>query len=222
MIMRYCKSCNMKIENNLTHCPLCSCETTVIDDNYNNDYPNIKISRISKTLRNIVLFVSIALIISTISLNIVLESPTPWCIIPCTASIYFYFSTIFFLKKGKNIGLFIFTQVLLTSLVILVIDYVTGFSLWSINYIIPFILIGGCMALEIASFINKFVYKDYIIYLIVIALLGLLPVIFIITGIATIIWTNAVCILYSLLTFIGMFVFSRRRINAEITRRLHF
>ena len=55
-----------------------------------------------------------------------------------------------------------------------------------------------------------------------IALLGLIPLVFILCNMTTVFWTNALCIIYSVLTVLGMLIFTRRKFNAELKKRLHF
>ena len=91
-----------------------------------------------------------------------------------------------------------------------------------INYVIPFIIISGSLSVFVFSIVKPFVYKEYMVYLLVIALLGLFPLIFILKAWTKVPWTSAACVVYSTLTVIGMLIFSRRHVNSELKRRLHF
>lgn len=220
--MKYCKSCKFKIENNIEKCPLCNASLTVKDDIYNNDYPQIQNNYVSQMIKRLLLFCMISISIICVLINTYVAKSVPWCLITIIGSFYLYFSTIFFLKKGKNYGFFILCQVLLLSLVVLAIDFSFDFKGWSLDYVIPFIIISGSLSVFIFSIVRPFIYKEYMIYLIVIALLGLFPLLFILRGWTNVPWTSAACVVYSTLTVIGMFIFSRRRINSELKRRLHF
>lgn len=220
--MKYCKSCKLDIENNVTQCPLCHSILSEKDNNFNNDYPIIKKDYALGLVRNLILFFMVCSSIISVLINIYAENKTSWSFISIAGSVYLYFSTLFFLKKGRNYGLFILVQVFLISLVVFAIDFSFGLNGWSINYVIPFIIISGSLSVFVFSIVKPFVYKEYMVYLLVIALLGLFPLIFILKAWTKVPWTSATCVVYSTLTVIGMLIFSRRHVNSELKRRLHF
>jgi len=220
--MKYCKSCKLEIENNIAQCPLCHSILSEKNEVFNNDYPLIKKDYASGLIKNLILFFMICSSVISVLINIYAENKTSWSFISIIGSVYLYFSTLFFLKKGKNYGLFILTQVLLISLVVFIIDFSLGLNGWSINYVIPFIIISGSLSVFVFSIVKPFVYKEYMVYLLVIALLGLFPLIFILKAWTKVPWTSAACVVYSTLTVIGMLIFSRRHVNSELKRRLHF
>ena len=220
--MRHCKSCKLEIENNLTKCPLCGTYTEETSDIYNNDYPKVKISYLYDLINKCILFFAISTSIVSLFVNRYLASSTPWSIIAIVGVFYIYLSARLILKKGKNYGFFIMTQVVFVSVLTFVIDYFLGYLGWSVNYVIPFVIISGSIVITTISIIQPFKYKEYIIYLFIITLLGLIPLILIFSHVAKVYWTNAVCVLYSVLTVIGMLLFTHRRFKTELKRRLHF
>lgn len=221
--MKYCRNCKMKIENDTANCPLCGGFLEKTDDVFNRDYPNVHQSLLLELIHRSLLFLAIAVSIVSLFVNHYVAAKKPWCIIAIAGVFYLYFSAKFFLKKQRNYGLFILTQVVLCSIVVLAVDFaIGGYRGWSVDYVIPFVIISGSLAISIISIIQPFRFKEHFIYLLIIALLGLIPLILILTGAAGVYWTNAVCVLYSALTVIAMIIFSRRRLNLELKKRLHF
>lgn len=212
----------MKIENDVANCPLCGGFLEKTDDNFNRDYPNVHHSLLLEIIDRSLLFLAIAVSIVTLFVNIYFTARIPWCIIAIAGVFYLYFSAKFFLKRHRNYGLFIMTQVVLCSLVTVIIDFTIGYHGWSVDYVVPFVIISGSLATSIISIIKPFRFKEYFIYLLIIALLGLIPMILILTGVASVYWANAICVLYSVLTVVAMIIFSRRRLNLELKKRLHF
>lgn len=212
----------MKIENDVVNCPLCDGFLEKTDDSFNRDYPNVHHSLLLEIIDRSLLFLAIAVSIVTLVVNVCFEATIPWCIIAIAGVFYLYFSAKFFLKKHRNYGWFILTQVFLCSIVTLAVDFTLGYRGWSVDYAIPFVIISGSLATSVISIIKPFRFKEYFIYLLIIALLGLIPLILILTGAASVYWTSAVCVLYSVLTVVAMIIFSRRRLNLELKKRLHF
>lgn len=212
----------MNIENDTENCPLCGGFLEKTDDSFNRDYPVVHHSLLLELINRSLLFLAISISIVSLFVNRYLARSTPWCIIAIVGVFYLYFSAKFFLKKQRNYGLFIMTQVILCSIVVFAVDFSVGNKGWAVNYVIPFIIISGSLATSIISIIKPFRFKEYFIYLLIIALLGLIPLILILTGAAAVYWTNAVCVLYSVLTVVAMIIFSRRRLNIELKKRLHF
>lgn len=212
----------MKIENNLEKCPLCNSSISEIDSYYNNDFPIIKKSYITEILDRTMLFIAIAVSVISVFVNTFLGSEAPWSIVVVIGVFYLFFSAKVMLKKNRNYGLFILLQVFLINIILWVIDMIFGHKGWSVDYAIPFIIIGGSIAISVLSFIRPFRYREYIIYLFIIALLGVAPLIFILTGWCRVVWTNGACVVYSALVVIGMMIFTGRKFNSELKKRLHF
>ncbi len=220
--MRYCRSCKFNIENDLKKCPLCGTHTEEKDKNYNNDYPKVENRYITDLINQAMLFIAIAISIVSLFVNRYLARSVPWSFIAIIGVFYLLLSSKFILNKGKNYGFFVLTQVVLISIVIFLIDHLIGYNGWSVDYVIPFVIISGSLAISTISIISPFKYKEYIVYLLIIALLGLIPLVLILCGVAKVYWTSAVCVIYSVLTVLAMIIFSRRKLNTELKKRLHF
>ncbi|MEG0614511.1 MAG: DUF6320 domain-containing protein [Oscillospiraceae bacterium] len=220
--MKFCRSCKLSIENNLDRCPLCGNITDKTDDKFNDDYPIVKKSFISQIINRAILFLTIAVSIVTIFINLTVSTQYPWSVVAIVGVIYLGITTKFIIEKSHNYGLLSLFHVLLSCAIVAAVDSVFGFAGWSVDYVIPFIIISGSLSISIVSIIKPFKYKEYIVYLLIIAVLGIVPLILYFSGIAKVFWTNAVCVIYSACVVLAMFIFTRRRLNAELKRRLHF
>ncbi len=220
--MRYCKSCRMKIENDIERCPLCGSLTEPTEGASNNDCPNVTDhTAIRYATRAVLLFAIIASVV-TVYINIFYAKEVPWSIICVLGSAYLTYSTNFILKTGKNYAFFVLFQVLLVSVIVYVIDLMFKNLGWSINYVIPFLIISGCIALSLLGMIKPVKYKEYLVYLLVLAILGLLPLIAVLCRWTKVAWTSLVCVFYSAATILGMILFTGKRVRAELKKKLHF
>lgn len=220
--MKYCKSCKIAIENNLTKCPLCGSYTKETDDKYNDDYPIVTTSYLNDIINRAMFFAAIAISVLSLFVNRYLAKSVPWSFIAIVGVFYLLLSSKFIIKKKWNSGFFILSQVFLVSVVVSVIDKLLGNLGWSVDYAIPFIIISGSLSMLIISIVKPYKYKEYIVYLLVIALMGLVPLIFILCDLTRVFWTSALCVIYSVLTVLAMLIFTHRRFNVELIKRLHF
>lgn len=210
------------IENDLERCPLCGSITNKTGSDFNNDYPIVKNNFFNDILTRSLLFLAIALSAVAVLINSYMAVKIPWSIIAIVGAFYLLFSVKFFLNKLKNYGFFILAQVTLVSLVVFAIDYAIGYIGWSVDYVIPFLIISGGLVISVICIIKPLKYKEYLVYLLVLAFMGLLPLILILTGISKVQWGNRACVLYSILTVVALMLFTRRRLKSELRRRLHF
>lgn len=212
----------LTVENNLERCPLCGSITNKMGSDFNDDYPYVQNNYFRDVLTRSMLLIAIALSAVAVLINTYMVIDVPWSIIAIVGAFYLFFSIKFFLRKLKNYGFFILVQVALISLVIFAIDYAIGYSGWSVDYVIPFVIIAGGLIVSVICIIKPLKYKEYLVYILVLTFLGLLPLVLILTNISKVQWGNRACVLYSILTIVALVLFTRRRLNSELRRRLHF
>ncbi len=221
--MKYCSQCRVSIENDIENCPLCSSKLELSDDQFENEYPAVlEISNRRRIILKIILFISVIAAGVSIALNHMNDSSVLWSLGVVAGLAYAWISLISALKSSKNIGLNLIIQILALSLLSAAIDYLSGWRGWSVNYVTPFLMTIGTVIITVITIIRPMQLRNYIVYLIDIAVLGLISLILIWTGTATVKWALIACSLYSIITLIGMFLFADRRARHEVKKRFHF
>lgn len=220
--MKNCIKCKVNIENNVDNCPLCGAKIMDLSDDYNDDYPIIKRTFVYDLICQILLLFVIAGGIASLFLNRYIANEIPWSFIAIIGEIYIYFSVKAILRKNKNIPILILFQMALVGAVVIVIDNTLGWTGWSLNYVIPFEIIAGSVILTVISIFVPKRYKEYIFYIFIIAIIGVLCLIAVWQNWVTVEWPCIICVLYSTLTVLSMLIFSGRRFNNELKKRLHF
>ena len=112
-------------------------------------------------------------------------------------------------------------QVIIVSLLSFLWDYFTGFYKWSITYVIPIVCVIGSLNIIFLLKIFKIYIEDYLIYFIIVALLGFVPILFLVFNLVTTDIPSLICIFISAILFILMIVFKKNDIIDELRRRLH-
>ena len=107
------------------------------------------------------------------------------------------------------------------SLIALMWDLLTGWIGWSINYVIPLVCIFAMISMAIISKIRKLHIEDYILYIIIDGLFGIVPIIFIIFGFLDVLYPSVICIATSVISLSTIIIFEDKKLIAEVKRRLH-
>ncbi|MDF2984988.1 MAG: hypothetical protein K0R50_498 [Eubacterium sp.] len=222
--MNRCEQCGVLLEDEAIKCPLCHRGTGEHKDSaVNKFYPVYEIIESGEdksVAKKVLMFVFLTVISICLLINLLTGISTPWFLL-IACPLFFIVASITIIKSGTHAGAKIFFQILALSGLLLIIDLLSGYYRWSVNIVIPFLFIIGTFMITIILIKRKIYWNEYIGYIIAMMFLGLLPVLFYVTGISDQIWAGAVSALYSLLTAAGMLLFNTKKFKNEITRRFH-
>lgn len=100
-------------------------------------YP--KLFNIKKNHFVIKLLMGISILIAIICflINLLVDNRFYWSIISIFGIVYIWVTTMYSIKKNVNIASHVAVQMICTSILVVIIDLVIGFSGWSINFAIP-------------------------------------------------------------------------------------
>lgn len=222
--MKTCNRCNIKILDDAATCPLCK---TVLEESDGDPgemmYPVTDASVKSFTIfTRVLLFLSIVAGIVSIMVNVVLYDGVMWSLLTTASIIYFWAAIVFVVKNHANVASKILVQAVCASLLLVVIDFVAGYSGWAVNYVIPNILSLANIVILIVILVNRLDWHNYVIYHIMLGLLGFVPAI--LYGLSIIhhpiipIITASI----SLASLAATFIFGERTVKNELKRRFHF
>ncbi|MEG0017792.1 MAG: DUF6320 domain-containing protein [Hydrogenoanaerobacterium sp.] len=220
--MKYCKNCRVTIENELCLCPLCADELSEIDSNYEKDYPTYPAVTQTKKYTKLLVVLSTVVVAVSVCIDILTSPNIHWSVIVAVGLAYLLLSIRFIRKSRRNLGLLALIQVFGISSLSFFIDFATGYTRWSTNYVIPFVLISATALMTIVVFSRKRRFRDYILYQLGLALLCIGLSLFLLFDEATVEWTGAVGFIYSILTLMGIIIFSSRKMGHELKKRFHF
>ena len=105
--------------------------------------------------------------------------------------------------------------------VLITIDAVTGWRAWSVSYFAPFVTAASSLVMSVIFYIKRTKWREYMLFQLIIAANGFIPVILFLCGLTRIIWPAAAGALYSLITFTGMLIFADKQLKNELTKRFH-
>ncbi|EMS71688.1 DUF6320 domain-containing protein [Ruminiclostridium cellobioparum] len=222
--MNKCKHCGVFIEDE-KRCPLCSRNIGEAGEGAKNVwYPSYGKTETVPQLNfagKVFFFISIAVMSICILINILSGIGNPWSLFVIFPVLYLQLLINNTILSKIRAGTKIILQVMGTSCFLFFIDLLSGFYRWSVNIVIPFLLIAGTFLITVIVIKRKMLWNEYVGYIIAMIFLGFLPVFLYLTGVADEIWASAVSALYSFLTTIGMLVFANKKFKKEMTRRFH-
>ena len=113
------------------------------------------------------------------------------------------------------------TTTIFALIFIFFIDRLTGFDGWSVNYVIPQILILANVGIFILMMINRMVLREFLFYQLAMTIIGFIPIGLILSDIVTRPLTSFVSIIISAVILLGTIIFGDKTVKSELIRRFH-
>lgn len=227
--MKKCNKCNITIETNQEYCPLCH-QTLEgkTKPGFKEVYPEyISInSKVVSTLRKSLMTISIVSVIVLILVNYFTFEGRYWAAIPLGGILYFWLLVRVGVLSKRNVAFRIsFLTVLAIGLLIL-IDYQEPLTTsdgyrWSINFLMPLMLLSCNLAISTLMWIKRLYYRDYFFYLLIIVLFSLIPLILAMFDIVVVLWPSLIAFGLAVFIVVFLFVFFPKSIKEEIRKRFH-
>ncbi len=219
--MKYCNNCKVEVVGIRKNCPLCQ-EALKGDKPQDEVFPQVMfIYKEHSLFFKILLLVSIIVGSTTVALNILLNEWGAWSLFVLGGLGSVWASLITAINKRNNIPKNIVYQVMIISVIAIIWDLLTGWRSWSISYVIPFVCFFAMISMAVISKVLKLYIEDYILYIIIDGLFGIIPIIFIFTGGLSVIYPSLICIVTSIISLSTILIFEDKKLLAEIKRRLH-
>ncbi len=224
--MKKCDKCNIVIETNQLYCPLChqvlSGETK---PGFLETYPEyVSLRRqILPTTKKILLFLTIISIIVLGPINLLDDSGYYWSLIPIGSILYFWVLLRVGVLSKRNIAFKLGLLTILLILLLVYIDYTTVHETdgWSINYLLPLLLLSCNLAISAILWIKRLNYRDYFFYLLIIIIFSIVPLILAFVNVITVFWPSLASFALALSILLFVVFFFPKSIKEEIKKRFH-
>ncbi|MCK9537154.1 MAG: DUF6320 domain-containing protein [Bacilli bacterium] len=224
--MKKCTECKVLVNTERKTCPLCftllrnleaqSTQLTL--------YPKYR----SKTVRyniffRILAFLSIVTVFVSVSINIInyRENRNFWSLIIVASLIYLWILFRSTIRGNGNIPRRLIIQMLTLSVLLYVIDRLSGYGRWSLDFVIPFLSMASLLSIIILLVGNTVKFQDYVSALFAAIIFGFIPFILWLFKIVSTLWPSLSAASLSFSTIIGMFIFAGGHIKEELKKRFH-
>lgn len=220
--MKYCEKCKVNVAGKRTQCPLCQRSLVGDDSNQKEVFPYIPtVFKQYNLLFRFTMFLSIIGVVVSVSVNIILPHTGMWSFFVVAGIACLWLSIVVALKKRQNIIKNVLYQVVIASILSVLWDYLTDWRGWSLDYVIPIVCVGAMLAMAIISKVLNLQVQDYIIYLIIDSIFGIIPIVFLLTGLLQVVIPTIVCIGVSIVSLSALIIFEGENMKGELKKRLH-
>lgn len=221
--MKHCDKCKIDIQGQLTYCPLCQSELTNKNNNREEElFPDSYSIYTSRHLfLRVIGFLAIAISAICTLINFLVPTKFYWCFIVIAALGCVWFSLAAAITKHRHILKYLLYQCMIICIFTIFLDYYTGGTGWSLDIVMPIVFMVAMVLMYFLSKILHLKASDYIIYLLIDALFGLLPLILILLGVAHHITLSIVCIAISSIFILALLMFEGRAMREELNKRFH-
>ncbi|HAX73130.1 MAG TPA: hypothetical protein DCY20_06365 [Firmicutes bacterium] len=219
--MKYCHKCQMNMLNELTKCPLCNESLEEVGPSQGREYPLKFVRKKRFPIIRMTLFISMIIISYSIIVGLFQDFNWDYIFIITGATAYLCLSVVFSLKVSRNLGPMIVVQVMFLSLLALLIDYTFGYSKWSINYVFPIAIMTGTLVLTLRMILQPKKFSDTVVYQLLLTLLGVICAILVVFHVVTFEFIAVLAGYYTIITFLGMFIFGDQKMVHELKKKFH-
>lgn len=223
--VNYCPNCHVSVDASLAQCPLCRQQLT--DTPAQNElYPDVT-SRKTETMplhgfySDLMIFLSVLFIGAAIVFNIIFWRGTPWFLVIATPILYTWIVLRSSVFSDYYFGTRVFLQLLGLTAMFLSIDYVAGWKGWSVNIVLPLMLFVCNVLIDAYSGTYKSRWKDNLMYAILFAALGFVPLILYAAHVTDAFFPMLLATVSSIVSALGMLRFAFRGAWRELKKRLH-
>lgn len=126
------------------------------------------------------------------------------------------------LRKRHNLLKGAVWQILLLSILCVIWDFATGWHAWSVDFAMPFLILGMDAAIVIITKVKNLTVEEHMIYHIMAGLLGLVPGTLALLQVSHIYLFDILCSGISFLWLVAMLIFKWNDFSEELHKKLHF
>lgn len=213
--------CKVEISDDSRVCPLCR---SVLADGEPGEasYPDARIiTRKLKLFTNILLFGVIVACAVTGYINYCTYNGVWWSVI-VGAGLFYLFLIIRMDILGSQGYIFKTVLTMLTGICyIILIDFVAGYRGWSVNFVVPGVIMLMDVGVIVLMIVNMRNWQSYLLFQIFLILCSLIPLILIAVHVVTAPGLSEVAFGCTVLLFIGTLIIGDRRARVELKRRFH-
>lgn len=220
--MSKCTRCNITIIDDVVVCPLCRgaiTKGTGEEENPFSGYPDMElIAYRKKVVMRIVFFIAVVATGILVAINFLTNKDSRWSLICAGAIAYGLFTFGFTFQPKVYHQTKLILQGILTMLLVWWIDFVPGYSGWSVDYAIPLVLLAMNGIVLVLMFARRRDWQSYALTQLRLFLLGVILVLFVFFEVVS---TPTLCVIASAVTFVilfGMMVIGSRKMTVELRR----
>lgn len=221
--MSYCTHCHVEIKDPTETCPLCRhvLKAEEHEDSGEYTFPDaMGKKRKLYTWVRVLAFLAVAVSAVSIFINYTSGSYLSWSLIVVGSLLYALWILSLSVREAGYIHQ-IFVMVIGAVALVCLIDFVTGYHRWSVNYVLPGSMLLVDLTFIILMIVNRRNWQGYMLYQILMILIAIIPIVLIKTGVVTKPLVSEIAVLSAILVFLGTLILGGGVARTELKRRFH-
>ena len=219
--MSKCRNCNVEILDETEFCPLCHSVLEQTEE-LENMYPDARQkTQKLKFVTRLYLFCALVVEFLLVIIDFHGENQVHWSVLVGLGLLYVYTVLRYAVLGKSGYRAKTIVLVLLAVLITVVVDFITGYRGWSVDYVAS----GGILLVDviiIALMIwNRRNWQSYIMWQITMILFALIPAVLYLIGLERNFIMAFLPLIVSVFLFIGTLMIGGRRAGQELYRRFH-
>ncbi|WP_026660490.1 DUF6320 domain-containing protein [Butyrivibrio sp. AC2005] len=235
--MQYCPKCKIVIRGDKTCCPLCEGKVlgkkdvlrTGLDkkmydiNDFSEEseapYPTLPERRISGvTFVKICTFLLGIIIVMGAAIKYLFGDSVTWVPVFILGSVVLWLDILAIMRYRYNILKVLTIEVIVAIIINYYVDKKTGFYGWSVSWMIPFSLVGHTILSWIVAQVMKLRFEEYIIYIVMDAVMAFSQIIFIWNGENSVPYAAVFVMAAFAITLIATLLFRFRELRSATSR----
>lgn len=227
--MSYCSDCKISISANTAKCPLCQKELQGSGHgDETGDYPGFEpVKQRKKLLVKAISILALTLITLAVAYNILTWDGDIWCVVFSACVLYTWGLGLLTFNRRVHTGWKLTAHALAIPLLLVVINVfasnietVSRVS-WAVSYTMPAIFIGFIITINYIIFRWRQKRCDYLLYQLALCVIGFVPLILVLSGVAQPVFPSIAAAGCSFLTIIWLVLYQKKVIGSEFVKKFH-
>lgn len=225
--MRTCPECKVLVGGPGGRCPLCGAPLSASDGSGNEApmYPVFVTGEKRRSsfpfLAKIFAFISLLAVCSCTLINLLVNGRMTWSLFVVGAIATAWLTVGLHLLARFNLNYQLLIDLVAVSLFLVLIDRLTGWTRWSVDYVIPILYIGVMITTVVLALVFRVFWREYILSLVAVCVLGLAPLVIFLTGSSPIRFLCLGAALMAAALLIGILFFAGGKFFSEWKRRMN-
>ncbi|GEK88662.1 hypothetical protein SAMN04488100_12925 [Alkalibacterium putridalgicola] len=221
--MKRCPECHADVKGDWESCPLCQTDLKVPESEKpeESDFPEVPLKFNRKKIKQVLSLSSVLLIILYFVAHFIWRFQFFNLEYVLFGILIMWLMMLVIIRKRRNIVKGIVYILFLFSLLSLYFDYVNGWLGWSLTFVIPILCISALLAMFISIQVVNLRAEDYVLYLQLAAIAGLIPAVFLLMDWVVFALPSLLSIVFSLVMSVAVFFKHRQAVINELEKRMH-
>lgn len=220
--MKHCPHCQADIKGDWEECPLCQTSLSSKGETVEKDpFPEIPLRFNQQRMTRLLILISILIVLAYFITQWFWSFEFFGLDYVLFGVMSMWLAVVIILRKRRNIAKGIVYLLVFLSLLSLYFDFTNGWTAWSITYAIPIICTSALVAMFLTVQVTRLEAEEYVLYLEAAAMLGILPLIFVVFNWTTHSLPSYISIGLSVFMFCSILLFHWEKVISELHKRMH-